>query len=154
LGHLRETHESEKAFHHAAIKRLHKESEDVARKMDQLLEVFIEKSITKDIYDRKHTQLSIRQQEINRLLEQHHTGNEQFKIALTSLITLASHAYELFERSTIEENRQLIGYVFSNLEMKGASLRYSLKKPFDLFVDLAGSKEWLLEQDSNLRPID
>jgi site-specific DNA recombinase len=154
LVHLRQTHESEKTFHNAAIKRLHKESEDVARKMDQLLDMFMDKSITKDIYDRKHTQLSIRQQEINRLLEQHHTGNEQFKIALASLITLASRAYELFERSTIEEKRQLLGYVFSNLEMKGVSLRYSLKKPFDLFVDLAGSKEWLLEQDSNLRPID
>jgi site-specific DNA recombinase len=92
LDHLRETHESEKAFHHASIKKLHKESEDTARKMDQLLDMFMDKSITKDIYDRKHTQLSARQQEINRLLEQHHSGNEQFKIALTSLITLASRA--------------------------------------------------------------
>ncbi len=110
--------------------------------------------ITKDIYDRKHTQLSARQQEINRLLEQHHSGNEQFKNALASLITLASRAYDLFESSTIDEKRQLIGYVFSNLKMKGATLRYSLKKPFNLFVELGSYQEWLPGQDSNLRPID
>ncbi len=154
MNHLNNSHESEKAFHHAAIKNLHQESEDLARKMDQLLDMFMDKSITKDIYDRKHTQLVTRQQEINRLLEQHHSGNEQFKIALTSLITLASRAYDLFERSTIDEKRQLIGYVFSNLEMKGSTPRYSLKKPFDLFVDLADCKEWLPGQDSNLRPSD
>lgn len=154
LDHLKETHESEKAFHHASIKGLHKESEDNARKMDQLLDMFMDKSITKDIYDRKHTQFSARQLEINRLLEQHHSGNEQFKFALAGLITLASRAYDLFESSTIEEKRQLIGYVFSNLEMKGASLRYTLKKPFNLFVDLAACKEWLLDQDSNLGPSD
>ena len=67
---------------------------------------------------------------------------------------MASRAYDLFERSTIEEKRQLIGYVFSNLEMKGATLRYTLKKPFNLFVDLASYKEWLPGPDSNQRPID
>jgi hypothetical protein len=77
------------------------------------------------------------------LLEQHHKGNEQFKIALSSLITLASHAYDLFESSTIDEKRQLLGYVFSNLELEGATLRFSLRKPFNLFADLATCQEWL-----------
>ena len=95
------------------------------------------------MYNRKNTQLVNRQHEINTLLEQHHNGNEQFKIALTSLITLASSAYDIFESSTIDEKRQLIGYVFSNLELEGAKLRYTLKKPFDLFVDLASYQEWL-----------
>jgi len=95
------------------------------------------------MYNRKNTQLVNRQHEINTLLEQHHSGNEQFKIALTSLITLASSAYDIFESSTIDEKRQLIGYVFSNLELEGAKLRYTLKKPFDLFVDLTSYQEWL-----------
>lgn len=154
IDNLKETHESEKAFHYASIKSLHKESEEVTRKLDQVLDVFLDKSITKDEYDRKHTQLVARQQEINQRLEQHHSGNEQFKIALTSLITLASHAYDLFECSTIDEKRQLIGYVFSNLEIKGETLCFSLKKPFNLFVELASYQEWLRELDSNQRPLD
>lgn len=30
-----------------------------------------------------------------------------------------------------------------NLQMEGAKLRYTLKKPFNLFVDLGSYKEWL-----------
>ena len=154
MNHLKSSHESEKAFHHESIKNLHRESEEIARKQDRLTDLLLDESITKDVYNNKLTQLINRQQEINQLLERHHTGNEQFKIALSSLIDLASHAYELFESSTIDEKRQLIGYLFSNLELKGAKLEYNLKKPFNLFVDLANDQEWLPGPDSNQRPID
>ena len=109
--------------------------------------------ITKDIYDRKHTQLVNRQHEVGTLLEQHHSGDEQFKIALTNLVSLASKAYDIFERSTNEEKRQLMGYVFSNLGLEGAKLRFSLKPPFNLFTDLTTYQEWLPGPDSNQRPI-
>lgn len=152
IGHLKQSHEAEKSYHHETIKSLHKESEDIAKKQDRLTDLFLEESITKDIYNNKLTQLINRQQEINRLLEQHHKGNEQFKIALSGLITLASRAYEIFESSTTDEKRQLIGYLFSNLELEGGKLRYSLKKPFDLLTDLGSYQEWLPGPDSNQRP--
>lgn len=99
--------------------------------------------ITKEVYNNKLSQLINRQQEINLLLEQHHKGNEQFKIALISLIALASHAYDIFASSTIDEKRQMLGYVFSNLELEGGKLRFSLRTPFHLFADLASCQEWL-----------
>ncbi len=154
MGYLKSSHESEKDFHHQSIKSLHKESEDIAKKQDRLTDLLLDESITKDIYNNKLSQLINRQQEVNQLLEQHHKGNEQFKIAISSLITLASHAYDLFESSTIDEKRQLLGYAFSNLELEGSTLRFCLRKPFNLFADLASCKAWLPEQDSNLRPID
>ena len=52
-------------------------------------------------------------------------------------------AYELFESSKIEQKRKLINYVFSNLELNGVTLRYSLRKPFDLMVDCSTRSEWL-----------
>lgn len=154
LSHLRALHDSEKDFHSQTIKALHKESEVLLQKQDQLLDLFMDKSITKDAYDRKRTQLSNRQVEINEQLERHHSGNEQFKIALSSLISLASNIVELFDRSNTDEKRQLIGYMFSNLELEDSKLRYTLRKPFNLFADLASYKEWLPRKDSNLRPID
>jgi hypothetical protein len=154
IDHLRNSHESEKDFHHQSIKSLHKESEDNAKKQDRLTDLLLDESITKDVYNNKLSQLIGRQQEINQLLEQHHKGNEQFKIALSSLITLASRAYDLFESATVDEKRQLLGYAFSNLELDGGKLRYSLRKPFNLFADLGGCQDWLREQDSNLRHKD
>jgi len=154
MDHLKNSHESEKDFHHQSIKSLHKESEDITKKQDRLTDLLLDESITKDVYNNKLSQLISRQQEINQLLEQHHKGNEQFKIAISSLITLASHAYDLFESSTTDEKRQLLGYAFSNLELEGGKLRFTLREPFNLFVDLASCQDWLPRPDSNQRPID
>ena len=99
MPHLRTMHESEKDFHHQSIRALHKESEQIAKKLDDLLDLLMEKSITKDAYDRKYAQLVNRRIEINEQLERHHAGNEQFKIALSGLIALASKALYLFDRS-------------------------------------------------------
>ena len=154
MDHLKNSHESEKDFHHQSIKSLHKESEDIAKKQDRLTDLLLDESITKDVYNNKLSQLINRQHEVNQLLEQHHKGNEQFKIAISSLITLASHAYDLFDNSTIDEKRQLLGYTFSNLELDGSTLRFSLRKPFNLFANLASSQEWLRGLGSNQRPID
>jgi site-specific DNA recombinase len=146
---LRQTHESEKKFHNDSIKRLHRESEDLSKKLDKLTDLLLDESITKDVYHKKHQDMTQRQYEINRELESHHEGNDQFKIALSMLVTLASKSWDIFKSSTIDEKRQLIGYVFSNLEMEGANLRYTLKTPFNLFVDLADHQNWRPLRDSN-----
>jgi hypothetical protein len=36
-----------------------------------------------------------------------------------------------------------MGFVFSNLEMKGPTLCYSLREPFSDFQNVASYKEWL-----------
>jgi hypothetical protein len=52
-----------------------------------------------------------------------------------SLISLASRTAELFERSKTEQKRQLIAFVFSNLQLRGKKLEFSLRSPFDLMVE-------------------
>lgn len=152
--HLKKTHESEKDFHSASVKSLSKENEKITNRLDVLLDTLLDKSITKDMYNRKHSQLIERRHEINEALEQHHAGDESFRIAVSTLVTLASRATDLFDRATVEEKRKLIGYVFANLELEGGKLRFSLKKPFDMFVDLTSCQEWQGHQDSNPGPTD
>ncbi len=154
LDQLKKSHDSEKQYHAASIHALNKESSLVTSRLDALLDEYLDKSITKDMYDRKHSQLIQRRQEIQESLERHHSGDEQFRIALSTMVSLASRAADIFDCSKTEEKRQLIGYVFSNLELKGSTLCYSLKKPFNLLVDLASCKEWLPGPDSNQRPSD
>ncbi len=40
--------------------------------------------------------------------------------------------------------------VLVNLELEGVTLRYTLRKPFDLMVDCSTRSEWLGREDSNL----
>ena len=124
------------------------------KRLDVLMEKLLDKSITQDMHDRTYNKLTQERREIQEQLERHNSGDEEFRMAVSTLVSIASKALDIFDRSTTDEKRQLIGYVFSNLELKGAKLCYTLKAPFDLLVNLSSYKEWLLEQDSNLRPID
>jgi len=61
-------------------------------------------------------------------------------------LDICSRAYELFEISKVEQKRQLINFVLSNLQLRGKTLEFELKKPFDVLVNIQNCKnrsEWL-----------
>ena len=84
-----------------------------------------------------------RQTEIGLRIEQHQKGDGDYRITLEGLISLASRAVELFERSKAEQKRELIAFVFSNLRLKGKKLEFSLRSPFDLMVNRRDYSSWL-----------
>lgn len=143
VDYLRQSHESETLFHQQKIKSLTMELEQQTQRIGRLTDCLLDQSITKDIYAQKHTELQNRRLEIGYELEKHTKADEQFKIALSTLLSLSSRIGSLFESSKTYEKRKLIGFVFSNLEMHGCELRFSLRKPFDLFMNMTEYKEWL-----------
>ena len=120
------------------------------RKKTKLCALKLHWRITTDDYDKKCQELKTRQYNINDQIKKHLKADETFKITVNTVFSIASIAYELFESSKIEQKRKLINYVFSNLELDGVTLRYSLRKPFDLMVDCSTRSEWLGHKDSNL----
>ena len=66
------------------------------------------------------------------------------------MISLASRAADLFERSNIDEKRQLLSFVYSNPNVRGTNLEFSVRSPFDLTVGREGYPSWLgdLETES------
>src|SRR2546421_12683109 len=91
--------------------------------------------ITQGDYDKKARELKERQAEIAVRIEQHQQGDAEYRTTLESLISLASRASDLFERSKTEQKRQLLAIVFSNLRLRGKKLEFLLRSPFDLMVD-------------------
>lgn len=143
LEHINNTHESEKAYHHNSIKALNDEMEKTNIQTDKLTDLLIAETITKEIYDRKFAQLQQRRKEITVLQEEHQDGNEEFKVALSALVSLASKAPEIFKSSKTTIKRQLISLVFSNLQLSAGTLQYSLREPYKTFENLGDYKEWL-----------
>ena len=79
-------------------------------------------------------------------LKQHTEADEKFGITVNYLLNLASRAYQLFESSKVEQKRQLINFLLSNLKLRGKTLEFELKKPFDVLVNLQNCKNrsnWL-----------
>ena len=149
LAHMRASHEAENQFHLDAIAGLRREYDQTRDRLATLLDLRLDKSITQDEYDRKARELKERQAEIALRIEQHQEGEGSFRMTLESLISIASRAAKIFERSNIEQKRQLIAFVFSNLRLRGKKLEFSLRPPFDLMVDRADYASWLGDLDSN-----
>jgi hypothetical protein len=99
--------------------------------------------ITANEYDGKARELKERQVEIALRMEQHQKGEGDFRTTLENLISIASRAAELFERSKTEQKRELLAFVFSNLRLKGKTLEFSLRSPFDLMVNRPDHASWL-----------
>jgi len=66
-------------------------------------------------------------------------------MTLISLLNLCSRAPELFKSSKVEQKRQLINFLLSNLKLRGKKLEFKLKKPFDVLVNLDYRSNWLLQ---------
>ena len=76
-----------------------------------------------------------------------------FRDAVADMLELRRKAHELFLRSNNAGKRRLLGFVFSNLCLKGGELQFSLRKPFDLYAKATDIGEWRTRDDSNVRPL-
>jgi len=99
--------------------------------------------ITKDEYDKKAYELKQSQYDLNLKLKQYTEADEKFRITVNYLLDLASRAYELFESSKIEQKRQLVNFLLSNLQLKGKTLLYDVNKPFDAILNANKCSDWL-----------
>ena len=108
-----------------------------------LLDLRFDKRITQNEYDKKARELKGRETEIALHIEQHRNGEGAFRTTRESLISLASRAAELFDRSKTEQKRQLIAFMFSNLALKGEKLEFSLRSPFNPMVKRETYSGWL-----------
>ncbi len=143
LAHLKASHEAENQFHRDAITGFRRDHDRIRDQLAVLLDMRLDRSITQSEYDKKARDLKERQVEIGLRIERHQKGEGDYRMTLESLISVASRAAEIFERSKIEQKRQLIAFVFSNLRMRGKKLEYSMRSPFDLMVNRADYSSWL-----------
>jgi len=70
-------------------------------------------------------------------------AEDNYYISAKYLLELSNRAYELFKSSEVEERRQLIKLVLSNLRIEGKEVRYEGVKPFDTIIDYADRQAWL-----------
>ena len=142
LNYIRSSHEAEKAFHLEHARSLQQEKNAITTKINRLTDLMIEGHVTEETYKAKHLELDMRRENLNRDMTGTDRGDSGFKITLSGIIALMAQAPQLFASSNITEKRALIGLVFSNLQLEGSTLRYTLRKPIDTFAKAAECQEW------------
>ncbi len=63
-------------------------------------------------------------------------ADENFSIALSTIMSMAKNAYQIFKSSRVETKRAILNILLSNLKITDKKISYTLRKPFDLIVSL------------------
>lgn len=150
IAYAQNTCDIEKGFHKRQMRENNREIETIQEKLNKLMDLLLEGVIEKTQYDEKSTSLRNRRDELTSLINSYHGADDGFRDAVVDMLQLGKKAHELFVSSNNQGKRRLINFVFSNLSLKGEKLAFSLRQPFDLFVNAAKIEEWRARQDSNL----
>lgn len=135
---LRESTEAEITFHKAQINRIRNEYEHLKQKDDRLLEMYLDgdKSITRDIYDKKHQEYNNKLQLLNIELEEYTKADFDYQTTVAAVLSLARRAKSIFESSETHEKRAFINYLLQNPTLNGKKLEFTIRSPFNHLLDM------------------
>ena len=110
--------------------------------------------ITDSDYDKFYEPLREQVSEIDFQLSKLQEAEDNYYYTAKYVLELTAHAYDLFMSSEVEEKRQLIKLVLSNLRLKEKNIVWDVQKPFDVILNHIDSQAWCARLDSNQRPTD
>ena len=123
----------------AAFKEEHTKNQN---KLDAIVDLLAEGVLTKDEFLRKKEQLKERQYELTELIASYDKVDDKFSKKLVSLINISNNAYETFKSSTLDEKRELLNMLLSNLFLNGSTLEFTWAFPFDHMAKLTNCTTW------------
>ena len=151
---LNAVHQSKIEFHEKHFDKLNKEHKEIIKMLDNLYFDKLKMRITESDYDKFYTSLRDKLDTVNIQLAKLQDAEDNYYITAKYILDLSKRAYDLFKSSEVEEKRQLIKLILSNLRLSGKNLVFDAAKPFDLILDCTDHLVWRARQDSNLRPTD
>ena len=139
---LNELHKHKIEFHNKEFDKLTKEQKKITNMIDNLYLDKLRGRITEKEYDKFYQSLRDQVTEIAGRLEQLQEAEDNYYITAKYVLEIVNRAYELFESSEVEEKRQLIKLLLSNLMMEGGNIVWEMQKPFDLFLNASDDINW------------
>jgi len=137
VSELRTLNEGEAAFHEKEIARMRTEYDQAQNRIEALLDMRLDMSITKDEYDKKLQSLKDKQYRLNIELDEYTKADHEYHIHVSTVINLSRRMGDIFESSELEEKRAILNFILQNPTVSGKKLAFELKKPFDTVLELA-----------------
>ena len=137
VSELRTLNEGEAAFHEKEIARLRAEYDQAQSRVEALLDMRLDQSITKDEYDKKLQSLKDKQYRLNIELDEYTKADHEYHIHVSTVINLSRKMVDVFESSEPEEKRAILNFLLQNPTVSGKKLDFELKKPFATVLELA-----------------
>ena len=131
---LKQSSDAKNLYHKNTINTLQTEYNSVQVRVDRLMDLLIDGSITKTDYDKKLKELKDKQYDLNIQLEEHTKADESYYITVNTMFKLAKHARELFDSS---EKRAILNYILSNYTVNEKTPCITMRSPFKELVSLS-----------------
>lgn len=149
---LKQTHESKVSFREEQFKEINLEREKYSKRLEKIYLDKLDGSITNDEYDNFRQSFRNKISEIDTRLSILQDTDDNYYITANYILELTKRAHELFLSSEMQEKRQLVRLVLSNLRIEDEKVQYDLIKPFDEILNCSDSQLWLRVKGSNLQP--
>ena len=144
VSELRKNTESEVVFHKAQINRIQTDYNNLKAKQDRLLDAYMDQSITKDIYDKKHQEYQDQIQVLEIEMSEHSKADYDYQTTVATVLSVARRAKTIFDNSSEPaRKRQFLNYILQNPTVNGKKLYFTIASPFNLVLELADSPNWL-----------
>ena len=99
--------------------------------------------ITPQEYNENNERYDEELRDIQRQEERLDEADKQFYITIGYLLAIFQHAEKIFKVADVNEKRQIVSLILSNLQLDDKNLIFNLKEPFDKLVNLSkGSYGW------------
>lgn len=146
--HLRDINQTEQSYLVRRTEELKKEDQRIQRLLNGLMELLIDKAISRDEYDARRAELYVSKNQIDKELLANREGDDSFKDTMLLILEIITKAPRIFAGSDASEKRKIMNLVFSNLSLDGPTLYYSYRKPFQYVVEGIEKGKWLYLLDS------
>jgi hypothetical protein len=144
VGELRKNTESEVVFHKAQIIRIQTDHSNLKAKQDRLLDAYMDQSITKDVYDKKHQEYQDQIQTLEIEMSEHRKADYDYQTTVATVISVARRAKTIFDNSSEPaRKRAFLNYILQNPTVNGKKLDFAIASPFNLVLKLADNPNWL-----------
>ena len=139
---LNEVHQNKIEFHTQHFDKLTKEHKETTKMLDNLYLDKLKMRITESDYDRFYISLRDKLTDLNIQMNKLQEAEDNYYVTAKYVLDLSTRAYDLFKSSEVEEKRQLIKLVLSNLRLSGKNLVFDAEKPFDLILNCSDRPGW------------
>lgn len=146
---LKSVHTGKVEFREEQFKKLNKEREVYANRLDKLFVEKLDGSITTQDYDKYYQSFREKLSDLDAQLAILQDAEDNYYETASYLLEVSQKAFEIFKRSEVEEKRQIISLTLQNLKLVGKSIQFTPVKPFDRIYAAVNGQSMLPSRDSN-----
>lgn len=131
---LKDEHFQNKILQNNSLAALQKDQKLIKNKLDNLVEMRLNKEIDGDLFATKKTELEASQKEVMKQLEKFNQKNTDWVEHTEAFLNAASRARYAFKHGDKQTKREILRSIGSNLFLEGGKLRFEFRKPFDILL--------------------